>query len=537
MPKIFVSYRRSDVPYAATLIRDRLVRQFGAESVYFDVDSVPLGLDFRRHIQRAVEQCDVLLVVIGERWLELDKQGNQRLEDPEDFVRVEIETALKRGIPVIPVPVGNARIPRAADLPEAISSLAFRNASEVRPGPSFAGHMERLIKGVEVLATQADVTVPATDSPRTADADREHPVTVAERTHAAASGRVLGLRRSWLWALVPIVVLGVVVANLLITPAPPPTHALIVITSPPGAEIEVVGMGRYQRGMQLESGTYTLRIQRSGYEVQEESVRIDAQDLKVTVALKPLPVPVPYPTFSRPDLVKIPSGTFMMGSSENGEDDEKPAHEVKIAGPFYLSATETTFDQYDAFAIATERELPGDNDWGRGSRPVINVDWYGAQAYAKWLGEQTSNECRLPSEAEWEYAARAGTQSAYGLSMSEIGAHLIGKANCAGCGGKWAGKLTAPVASFAANSWGLHDMHGNVWEWVEDCWHGSYESAPSDGMAWLEENDDKCSHRVIRGGSWNDLQDNARSAYRNGIEPGFRFFSIGFRVVCSSPIN
>ena len=134
MPTVFISYRRTDDPFAAQSIYDRLRAKFGAESVYFDIDSVPAGVDFREHIQDAVGECDVLLVVIGEKWLDPDDQGHQPLENPADFVRIEVETALNRDIPVIPVPVGNARIPREAELPPAISALAYHNAREVRPG-------------------------------------------------------------------------------------------------------------------------------------------------------------------------------------------------------------------------------------------------------------------------------------------------------------------------------------------------------------------------------------------------------------------
>lgn len=246
-----------------------------------------------------------------------------------------------------------------------------------------------------------------------------------------------------------------------------------------------------------------------------------------------------------PELVTVSAGTFMMGS-EDGYSDEQPIRAVHVEQPFYLSKTEITFEQYDGFAYYTGRQLPVDEGWGRGTRPVINVHWEDASAYAQWLGEESGSECRLPSEAEWEYAARADTKTPYALPAPGGGDDLSGYANCRDCGSseqiapeyqEQIGEQTLPVASFPANAWGLHDMHGNVWEWVTDCWHDSYEGAPDDGRAWLAENDGDCGYRVLRGGgSWYDNQDDARSAYRLRYGPDLRNGFIGFRVLCSSPI-
>ena len=133
--------------------------------------------------------------------------------------------------------------------------------------------------------------------------------------------------------------------------------------------------------------------------------------------------------------------------------------------------------------------------WGRGLRPVRNVSWYDAMAYTEWLWEQTGDRYRLPTEAEWEYAARAGSTTAYSWGDS-IGRN---RANCDGCASLWDGERTALVGTFKANGWGLYDMHGNVWEWVQDCWNDNYEGAPTDGTAWLSGD---CDRRVLRGGSW-----------------------------------
>jgi formylglycine-generating enzyme required for sulfatase activity len=235
-----------------------------------------------------------------------------------------------------------------------------------------------------------------------------------------------------------------------------------------------------------------------------------------------------------PDLVPIRAGSFPMGG--NQADEEKPIHPVTFARPFEIAATEVTFAQYDAYADSTGRPKPNDSGWGRRDQPVINIDWYDAREYARWLGAMKNEDCRLPSEAEWEYAARAGTETEYALPAPNGSDDIKGKnlANCADCGSEWDGngKRTAPVGKFPANAWHLHDMHGNVWEWVEDCWHQGYEGAPRDGRAWRDEGGGDCSARVLRGGSWGSGQVSARSADRDGGDPDARLGSIGFRVVC-----
>ena len=158
---------------------------------------------------------------------------------------------------------------------------------------------------------------------------------------------------------------------------------------------------------------------------------------------------------------------------------------------------------------------------------MMNVDWNHAQTYAMWLSEKTGKMYRLLSEAEWEYVARAGSGTWKYSWGNEIGRN---RANCEGCGSRWDGKQTAPVGSFGANGFGLHDVHGNVWEWVEDCWNGTYAGAPTDGSAW-EQGD--CNLRVLRGGSWNYEPRDFRSAVRGWNSAGYRSYSFGFRVARS----
>ncbi len=196
-----------------------------------------------------------------------------------------------------------------------------------------------------------------------------------------------------------------------------------------------------------------------------------------------------------PEMVVIPAGTFRMGDIQGGGDSyELPVHQVSVAR-FAMGKYEVTFAEYDKFAEATGRSKPDDYGWGRGNRPVMNVSWHDATAYLDWLSEQTGKRYRLPTEAEWEYAARAGTETKYWWG-NEIGTNL---ANCYSSGSEWSGKQTAPVGSFQANPFGLYDTVGNLWEWCADPWHSNYQGAPTDGRIW---NSSDTVKRLLRGGSF-----------------------------------
>ena len=224
-----------------------------------------------------------------------------------------------------------------------------------------------------------------------------------------------------------------------------------------------------------------------------------------------------------PEMAPVAAGSFMMGSIEN--INKKTRLRMTIARPFAVGKYEVMFAEWDACVAAggCGGHRPGDEGWGRGRRPVINVSWDDAKSYARWLSRKTGKQYRLLSEAEWEYAARVGTTTRYSWGDG-IGHN---RANCDGCGSRWDNRRTAPVGSFPANPRGLHDVHGNVWEWVADCWNENYRGAPSDGSAWMS---GECSRRVVRGGSWNsdpgDLNSSARSRDRSGL----RYYAIGFRV-------
>jgi formylglycine-generating enzyme required for sulfatase activity len=223
------------------------------------------------------------------------------------------------------------------------------------------------------------------------------------------------------------------------------------------------------------------------------------------------------PTIKQPKMVFIPQGSFLRGS-KSGHSDEMPISQVSIPA-FSMSAYEVTFEEYDQYAASVEDALPSDNGWGRGKRPVINVSWFQAIAYAAWLSEKTGKRYRLPTEAEWEYAARANTTGDYhwGAGNSLDFAWFYQNS----------GRQSHPVGDKSANAFGLYDMGGNVWEWVQDCYAEDYKQAPRDGSAWESQD---CQGRVLRGGSWFTIQDYLRSTFRLRNAQGNRDTDIGFRL-------
>ena len=233
-----------------------------------------------------------------------------------------------------------------------------------------------------------------------------------------------------------------------------------------------------------------------------------------------------------PRMVVVPAGTFTMGSpaSEEGRrDDEGPQHSVTIPAPLAVGVYEVTFAEWDACVRAggCGGYAPGDDGLGRGSRPVIRVSWDDAQAYVSWLSQQTSARYRLLSEPEWEYVARAGSRTARYWGESESGQcrYANGDDDDVSCSDGY--EYTAPVGSFAPNAFGLYDVLGNVYEWTQDCWNGSYAGAPADGSAWQSGD---CGRRVLRGGSWALFPGILRSALRYRDATVIRGIYFGFRV-------
>jgi formylglycine-generating enzyme required for sulfatase activity len=231
-----------------------------------------------------------------------------------------------------------------------------------------------------------------------------------------------------------------------------------------------------------------------------------------------------------PDMVVIPAGEFTMGSPAFDLGAEAQ-HRVTISYPFAVSKFEITFEDWDLCLDAggCGGYRPDDEGWGRGKQPVMNVSWLDAKSYVDWLSKKAGKAYRLLSEAEWEYAARAGTTTRFAVGDKVSPNQANYNASTDGSGHPEINRQKAvPVGSFQPNGFGLYDMLGNVSEWVEDCWNDNYTAAtPGDGTAWLQ---GKCNGRVVRGGSWEDSDDELRSAARTGGNQDDRFYTDGLRI-------
>ena len=226
-----------------------------------------------------------------------------------------------------------------------------------------------------------------------------------------------------------------------------------------------------------------------------------------------------------PLMVTVPAGEFTMGSDRHRRE-EQPLHQVTISKPFAIGVYEITLGEWDAcLREGGCRYSPESSD---PSLPISNISWDDAQAYVRWLSNKTGFDYRLPSEAEWEYAARAGSDTVYWWG-DEPGQN---QANCKDCGSQWSGKEAAPVGSFEANPFGLYDVHGNLWEWTADCWNNNYKGAPTDGSVWTKGD---CIARVLRSGAWQLDADYMRAARRSKYDRDVRYHLNGLRVAKTLP--
>jgi formylglycine-generating enzyme required for sulfatase activity len=486
MPKIFISYRRSDSEDVAGRIYDRLVGHFGKDAIFKDVDAIPIGVDVRDYINDSLNQCSVVLAVIGKTWLTAtDDNGNRRLDNPVDWVRLELEEALKRKgkVIIVPVLVRRATMPAPSELPPTLVNLAYLNAAQARPDPDFHGDMNRLIVQLDryfdqLNAASAPVSIPAA----TPNATTRKPPPVPETYRQEAVG----------WA--------------------PPTSSTPQPTNPT-FEFDVVTITGIEKTGLLGLGKPKVITSR-----RNAKAEYFAETLGTGVSL---------------EMVRIPAGQFLMGSPESEEDrrdSEGPQHRVSVP-EFWLGKYPVTQVHYQAVM----GKNPSHFSQNGANRPVEQVSWYDAMAFCEKLSQQTGRTYRLPSEAEWEYACRAGTTTPFyfGPTITTDLANYDGNYTYGnGPKGVYREKTT-DVGSFAPNDFGLYDMHGNVYEWCADHWHGNYAGAPTDGSAWLS--GDESANRVRRGGSWGYFPWYCRSAYRNSFVPDYRNYLIGFRVCCSAP--
>jgi formylglycine-generating enzyme required for sulfatase activity len=530
--KVFISYRRDDSAGHAGRVHDWLAHEFGANLLFMDVDSIPLGSDFIKVLREEVSKCDTLLAVIGRHWLDArDAEGKRRLDKENDFVRVEIATALQRDIAVIPILLDGAGVPKPEDLPADLQGLSARNGLDVRHG-SFHVDMNRLIGALK--------------------ARKGGPHALAEGAARPPEGATTGRRRGPLLVagFVAIACAGAAVAWIAMTP-----RGRIAPSTP--APNQQTAVPQPAPAPQASNSAPTSAPS------QPSAAPPPAQQ-SLAPALKPVAAPAPSPgklspfkvellTQARehalqpndsfkecaacPVMTVIAPGTFNMGSptTELGRaGSESPQHQVTIGRKFAFGRSSVTFDEWDACVAdgGCNGYAPADEGWGRGKRPVINVSWNEANAYLAWLSRKTGKSYRLPTEAEREYAARAGTTTPFwwGSSITSEQANYNGTYiyGDEGVRGEMRGQ-SVPVDSFLPNPWGLFQMHGNVSEWTQDCWHDNYYTdPPTNSSAWTFPD---CKLRVRRGGSIGSPPQVLRSAARlSGPQDKGQPF-IGFRVV------
>ena len=473
MAKIFLSYRREDSRGVAGRIYDRLCGYFGRDAVFFDVDSVPPGVDFPEYIESVLSHCDVFLAVIGPDWAGQINTG-RRIDNPEDWVRIEIEAALKQDLRVIPVLIDHTGMPSKADLPPSLVPLVRRNAVRVDQEQDFHHHVDRLIRGIEFHLGRAPSAAPTRDRPR----------------EAAAQAAV---------------------------PQPPPPLPDRERSNSIGMTLVRIEPGSFLMGSTKEQIDHLMRL---------------------------------FPE-----------------SKREWFDDEQPQHHVEITRPYLLGIHQVTVGQFRRFVEASHHRTEAE-EGGKGSyvwdakkraweldpaknwrnpgfsqtddHPVVCVSHNDAVAFCQWLSTKEKKEgrmYRLPGEAEWEYACRAGTNALFVISNDPEDVVKIGNVADASAKQKFPDwncvkgndgfVYTAPVGSLAPNAWGLYDMTGNVWEWCADWYDEKYyaSSPPADPPGVAE-----ASYRVFRGGSWCYDAWGCRPAYRSRHVPESRFYNLGFRV-------
>ncbi|MBN8454297.1 SUMF1/EgtB/PvdO family nonheme iron enzyme [Accumulibacter sp.] len=560
--RIFISYRREDSELAASRLAEDLRRHFAPAQVFQDFASIDPGADFVDAVQRGLDTCAAVLVVIGSKWLNVvDKKERRRLDVPGDWVRHEVAESLRRpAVRVFPVLLDHAEMPGVEDLPEDLQALTRRQAFPLtvrhwgKDVAELVEHLRRvpgLDRRCEVGPLPVETRAPEPGAPAAAvsgAAGPRSPVVVRERVAAAAS------------SLPGSVAQGEQRAEdgpqeeerrdesrqRAIDAGEPGTGGAVAARWKPIAAISaavaiaLVVFARYA-GQESHPGPVPVPakppevtlVEPQGPVPAAASAPATEQPAEIRTPAVASGVPPPPPTVGEafrdcdqcPEMVVVPGGSFMMGSPETeGSAEERPQHRVTFERPFAVGKYELTFDEWDA-CVADRgcNHKPDDRGWERGRQPVIDVSWDDAQAYVAWLAKKTGKPYRLLSEAEWEYAARAGSTTAYPWGK-EPGRN---RANFDGSGSQWSGKQTAPVGSFAPNAFGLYDMIGNVWESTQDCWNGSYAGAPMDGLPWLKGH---CGRRVARGGFWDSTPGGARAAFRFWVEPGSRSSLLGFRL-------
>lgn len=467
MSKIFISYRRADSQHITGRIYDRLERTFGERNLFLDIDTIGGGKDFRGELHKATSTCQVMLVIIGPKWLtDQDEKGNRRLDNLDDFVRLEIGIGLQRqDIVVIPVLVKNADMPSAEQLPDNLKELAYRNALRVDSDHNFNSNIKSLIREIRPNLS-----------------------------------RNFALPIDWSWIIGAVMI---------------PIIAAIITIVPDILNNQVEAISSLEQMRVTESNiTEAPTVSETDEIVKPTNKSTPAPSVTESSSNSLIPLsnmgnPVisnnewmPFEKeFNGVIMVKVPVGCFMMGDSLN-----TPVHEQCIDKIFWIDKYEVTNDRYGSLRCTDYSSQP--------NQPHVCVDWFSAKAHCESRG------ARLPSEMEWEYAVRGPNNLIYPWGNVYEAENVVGEDDPI-----YGDKSTAPVGSRPEGaSWvGALDMSGNAWEWVSSI-YGDY---PYDTV--YEDSKDTTSARVVRGGSFDNDYFNLRSTLRSWYLPFSSNYTIGFR--------
>ena len=509
MAGIFINYRRDDAPGVAGRLGDRLAKSFSRRAIFMDVDAMRPGFDFVKQLEEQVSKCDVLLAIIGPNWSKAtDEKGQRRLDSDRDYVRIEIASALKREIPVIPVLVNGAAMPAEDDLPGDLKPLVNRHALELRH-TRFDGDSAAIIDGLSRVLPQ-----------------RTKWPLIAGGAGLAAAIVVGGI---FLWPMFS--------GSNPKPPAGDDTRKQVLETRPSAEGAKSLAVKT-----PVEKAASDV-IPASAPPVAAPGAKPNPATAIAASAPAPADVGQGGQVFrdcaNCPVMVAIPAGSGLIGSpaAESGhESSEEPRRSIRFARPFAVSRDSISFAEWDSCVAegGCDNFIPGDMGWGRGPQPLVLVSWNDAKAYVAWLSKKTNQTYRLLSESEWEYSARACRSAACGDWTFWFGdvinpdlANYDWRYSYAGGRKAQTPRKPQPTNTFGPNSFGLFNMAGNVAQWVEDCWNSNLRDLPGDGSARISGD---CSAHVIRGGSWNDDPVNLRSAARKYDVVSAREPNIGFRV-------
>jgi formylglycine-generating enzyme required for sulfatase activity len=638
--KIFINYRRGESLKDAQLLATLLDKPFGAKQIFLDVHGIDGGANWLHTIEQQVGSSDAMVALIEKGWADRrDEAGNRRLDNPDDFVRFEIAQALQRNIPVLPVLLDGAPMPKASELPAQMLALTLfqampmRAESVARDAEAIAQRLRALlaqrrehglpgwmlgagaavllavgVAGGPFVLSQLRLPLPGVSLPSEGQGARQElqrqleaakaearqaqqqsdkaaqDLAQAQKDLQAVKATLAAALRERDDARADLTKAGTQIADLQrqIDAAKSDTKKAQEQLAKAVQDLEQAQKDREASKEALaaarrEGDAAHRDLATALAKVADLQKELDATKDALAKALRQaggdpaLAVTAGSgqsfrdwtagwePCPQCPEMVVVPGGNFTMGSpkSEQGRSDEGPQHQVTIAKPFAVGKFAVKRSEFAAFVGETgykteggcnrfisKWELVQDRSWRlppsfqqNESHPVVCVDWDDAKAFVAWLSKKTGKPYRLLSEAEWEYAARAGTTTKYyfgdddndfcryGNVADQTGKKSASDWTALSCNDGYT--YTAPVGSFSPNKFGLYDMLGNARQWVEDCYHASYEGAPADGSAWTLGD---CNRRVLRGSAWNTTPAGIRTANRNWSKTDFRTYTQTLRV-------